>query len=130
MAFWQAQQFLTVLLIPQGWEHDAINWQRAQTGFTLWSVFLASCLIGPFFEELLFRGLIYTQIRHKAGTLLAISVSSGMFTLLHWNSSEAVWLFSAAVIYAILREKSGSIWPSVIAHVIQNVLTFWLYVSI
>lgn len=129
-AFWQIQQFTNALLNPDTWQHDALQWQQSQTGFSVWSVFMASCLIGPVFEELLFRGLIYTQIKHKTGFLLATLVSSGLFTTLHWNLSEALWLFSAGVIYAVIREKSGSIWPPVIAHIIQNVLTFWLYVSI
>ena len=130
LAFWKVQQFVSVLIYPDVWEQDARLWQEAQNGFNLSTVFIASCLVGPVFEELLFRGLIYNHLNKKTGTIWAMLISSALFTLLHWNMSEALWLFSAGVIYAILREKSGSIWPPVIAHIIQNVLTFWLYVSI
>jgi membrane protease YdiL (CAAX protease family) len=54
-----------------------------------------SGLIGPFAEELLFRGFLFTLLVRRAGwsVLAALLVSSLMFGLAHWPGSDGVLLY-------------------------------------
>lgn len=128
--FWQIQQITLAISAEVSWESGARQWQQAQQGFAMWSVFLASCVLAPVLEEMFFRGLVFTQLKARMPVLFAAMLSSALFTLLHWDANQAVWLFSAGVFYAYFREKSGSVWPAVLAHITHNVMTFWLYASL
>lgn len=128
--FWQVQQITLVISAEASWESDAKQWQQAQQGFAMWSVFLASCVLAPVFEELFFRSLVFTQLKARMHVLIAAMISSALFAALHWNMQTAIWLFCAGLCYAYLRKKSGSIWPAIIAHLVHNVMTFGLYASL
>ncbi|QIN84094.1 CPBP family intramembrane metalloprotease [Rubrobacter tropicus] len=83
-------------------------------------------LLAPFGEELLFRGMLYTFLR-RWGPVLALAVSSLIFGLLH--GADLVFLIHAALmgtLLALLYERSGSLWPGVMAHGLHNSLLFGL----
>lgn len=91
--------------------------------FTL--VVLLGGVLVPLTEELLFRGLLYAWLR-RWGVPLAVVASALVFGLFHGFS---VVFFTAAflgAISALLYEKSGSLWPSVVMHSLNNALAFAL----
>lgn len=80
---------------------------------------LLACSLVPLAEELLFRGVLYTWLR-RWGIVLAVTVSSVIFGLFHGGGAI---LFSSAalgVIAALAYERSGSLWPAVVAHATMN----------
>ena len=84
---------------------------------------LLAGLIAPFGEELLFRGVLFTWLR-RWGFVLAAILSALVFGLAHGFNV----VFPAAVVLgllcAFLYEKSGSIWPAVAAHAVNNTFIF------
>lgn len=83
-------------------------------------------LLGPVIEELLFRGVIYTYFR-RFGLVTALVVSSVPFALAHLGG---FLLFYAVVgvVFAMLYERSGSLWPGIIAHATNNTLVTLTFV--
>lgn len=77
-------------------------------------------LVGPFAEELLFRGVIYTWLRDRWNVWLANLASSLLFGILHGEVSVAGAAFVLGIILAWSYERSRSLWPPVLIHVLNN----------
>lgn len=94
-------------------------------GQTLSSIQLIMLLIlvaglAPLAEELFFRGMLYPLLRRHLGPAAAIGVNAGLFALAHFIPTLLPGLFIIGLALAYLRERSGSIWPCVLYHIIQN----------
>ncbi|MBI5098911.1 MAG: CPBP family intramembrane metalloprotease [Nitrospirae bacterium] len=93
------------------------------------------CLLCPFKEELLMRGLIYAFLRKKMNILISFITCSLFFTALHISSLTNInisltYIFFMSSIYCLLYEKYQSIVPSVSAHLFCNVLAIYANVII
>ena len=91
---------------------------------TLDIIFLAVAIVivAPFIEELFFRGFLYDQLRGKGGTLLTIVVTSLLFAFVHFSLITLIPIFIMGIAMGMLRERSGSILPSMIFHSANNLL--------
>lgn len=74
----------------------------------------------PFAEELFFRGALYPLLRQPLGPVLAIILNAALFSVVHFIPLLMPGLFVVGLFLAFLRERSGSIWPSVCLHALQN----------
>lgn len=88
---------------------------------------LVTSLVGPFAEELFFRGL-GVRVLAAFGVWTAIAVSAVVFGLVHGLpvALPTLVLFGAGL--AWLRVRSRSVWPSVAAHVGYNGLGILLLI--
>ncbi|WP_128104112.1 CPBP family intramembrane glutamic endopeptidase [Paenibacillus sp. DCT19] len=87
-------------------------------------VILAISIIIPFFEELLFRGLLFTTISNKYGTWWALIISSVVFGMLHGGVFIATSIFG--LIFGYIFYKTKSLLPGIILHIIWNSLSVFL----
>ena len=78
-------------------------------------------IVAPIAEELIFRGLVLKTIA-PYGKKLAIVVSALLFGLMHGNIKQFVGAFVCGIIFAAVDVKYGSILPSLIIHVLNNLL--------
>lgn len=83
--------------------------------------------LGPVVEELLFRGVLLSALRRRWQLGWAVAISSLAFALVHLPGLQWQWfalpdLLLLALALAWLRLHSGSIWPAVLAHGINNLL--------
>ncbi len=88
--------------------------------------FVTLVVVGPFIEELVFRGYLYGWLRKCGiGFWPTTLVVSALFGLVHlqWNVALDVFVLSIVMCYA--REKTGSIWASVIIHALKNAIAFY-----
>lgn len=81
------------------------------------------CLLGPIMEEIIFRGFILRSMQ-KYGNLTAIIVSSILFSMFHLNLVQFINPVLVGMLLAFIAIKSESIFPSMIAHVFNNTITF------
>ncbi len=81
-----------------------------------------SLTIAPVIEEVIFRGFFYPPIRKKFGVFWGIIVSALIFSVWHVGASlrGIVNLFIIGIIFAYLYERSSSLIPSIIAHIVFN----------
>ncbi len=82
---------------------------------------MAVAVIPPICEELFFRG--YLMHRFAAlGAPLAIGLQALLFTVFHLDLYGLVVYLVIGVVLGILRVWSGSIWPAVALHAVNNAL--------
>jgi membrane protease YdiL (CAAX protease family) len=109
--------------------------------------FLASvaaiALAPAFFEELLFRGVVLPALLRRLATSTALVVSAALFAAIHidptfaflglarHDTSLALGAFyrvpfalAVGLGLGALRIRSGSLWPSTVAHALLNAITF------
>lgn len=119
-----------VSLIPMPAVYDpAADFLKSLSGWQLYAM-AALVVLGPIFEELIFRGFLYNMTRSaisKNGTtrrvmadIVAIVVSSAMFALMHLNLSGFIAYFVAGAVLAESYRRSGSLWVPIIAHCLNN----------
>lgn len=90
------------------------------------TVILAHAVLTSLLEELLFRyiPLAFVSPITKRGAVL---VSALFFAFAHCNLYQIPYAFVAGVIFAAIDLAFGSIWPSVLIHFINNLLSIlWL----
>jgi CAAX protease family protein len=85
-------------------------------------------VLGPIAEELLFRGALFSALMRRWGPWPALTVPSALWALTHIDYEP--WLIASiaasGVFLAIIRWKSGSLYPPVALHVGANLLDFML----
>jgi membrane protease YdiL (CAAX protease family) len=112
---------LVQLLRGQGFENPQLPF-LAPDGFT-WFGFLSMLLLGgviaPFAEELFFRGVLYPWLRGW-GVNFGIIVSSVIFGAVHGELSVGASAAVLGLIMAWLVERSQSLWPAVVVHILNN----------
>lgn len=82
--------------------------------------FLATALVSPVVEEVIFRGLVYTRLQRAMPGWLAVILSAALFGLCH---GEAVWFcyaFVLGVVFALLTQATRSVLPGMLMHVVFN----------
>lgn len=84
------------------------------------------CVLPAFFEELLFRGFILASAK-RLGTAFAVITGGALFSLFHKNPAQTPYQFVMGALMCILAIKSGSLFPSVILHFINNFYIIVLY---
>lgn len=83
---------------------------------------LQALLLAPLVEEILFRGILFEELR-RFGTVTAYVASSLIFALLHWPGLGALPIFIVALSLAYAYHKYG-LPASVLLHFLQNSIAF------
>ena len=84
------------------------------------AAFFFIAVSAPVSEEIVFRGVVYRGYR-RSGTLLQAAVFSALlFAVGHLNFNQAAYAFVIGMILVLLVEATGSIWASIIYHVVFN----------
>lgn len=83
---------------------------------------LGAALITPILEEVVHRGVVYGRLRRMMGFIPSVIISALIFAILHFNIVQFIYAFLLGIIFALFVEKSGRLYPAVIAHVVANAL--------
>ncbi|HEV8003041.1 MAG TPA: type II CAAX endopeptidase family protein, partial [Planctomycetaceae bacterium] len=90
-------------------------------------VFLATLVLAaPIFEEWLFRGLLYRSLRRSWGLVTSVAISALLFTAIHPMASS-VAVLGLGVATALVLERTGRLWPSMLVHIGYNtfIVALW-----
>jgi len=77
-------------------------------------------LVPAFAEEILFRGYIFRAFEKNKGVIAALIFSSLIFALFHLQLTNILPLATLGAVMGLLTWMSGSIWPAVVAHFMNN----------
>jgi membrane protease YdiL (CAAX protease family) len=81
----------------------------------------AAVLVGPAFEDLLFRGVLFRALRRTQPASLTILATSAAFALAHAGNVRGLpYVLLGGLVLGLLRELSGSVLVSLAAHVAYN----------
>ncbi len=87
---------------------------------------LAGGLVGPFAEEVFFRGYLFAGMRQHLGLKWALLLNGLIFALIHILPTSYPPIFLLGVLFAGLLELTGSLWPAILVHSFINSLSFLL----
>lgn len=79
----------------------------------------------PVSEEILFRGYLFGKLKKISPIWLAILLTSLLFGVLHGAWNVAIDTIALSVVLCVLRQISGSIWPSILLHMTKNAIAFY-----
>ena len=86
-----------------------------------------TCVVAPICEELLFRGYIFTALRNWRGMWPAALITAVMFGGVHAGSAPALDLVPLGALgfgLCLLYRYTGSLYPCMIAHSLNNSIAF------
>jgi membrane protease YdiL (CAAX protease family) len=88
------------------------------------ALFVASlavmALLAPLVEEVVFRGLLYGWVAGRWGVTAAWFVSSILFAAAHVEPAHALLVLPLGLWFGWLRQRTDSLWPSLVAHMANN----------
>lgn len=74
----------------------------------------------PMFEEILFRGLIFNELRKNMNIYVAIIIQAIIFAVFHGNMLQGMYTFILGVILSLLYMWTKSLWANVLCHIVYN----------
>ncbi len=90
-----------------------------------WLVFLAAVVLAGLTEELLFRGILSRTLENtRLGFWGGAALASVAFAMLHrqYGSGGQLVIFAIGMTLSWIRAWSGSLWPAVMCHALNNAL--------
>lgn len=111
------------------WDTDLTRiFGRGWVGLSLTIVLVV--FVGPFVEEISFRGVVQSAARQRWGAWVSIAATSLLFALYHFDP----WMFAPTFVLGLalgwIAEKRRGLWPPIALHVLYNGITvvavFWL----
>ncbi len=83
-------------------------------------MFLLVAVLGPLFEEILFRGVIYQSMRRVMPVAAAIPLSAAAFSLAHGDVNGVIPLLALGCLLAYVFERTRSVVASTVTHCLWN----------
>lgn len=96
---------------------------RTDSFYLLFIIFFLSCIVAPFAEEIIFRGIVYPGFKSSFSTNLSMIISSIIFALLHNDFFVLPGLFVFGLFLSYLFEKYKNLWLSISVHFFNNFFT-------
>lgn len=87
---------------------------------------LSYAVLVPIAEEIVFRGILYGWLRLDMSPTASLVISSIVFGLCHGVGLNGVMTLLLGIGLAVLYEKSGSIVPGIVVHMINNAFSVTL----
>ncbi len=92
----------------------------ARTPSLLVASLAVMALLAPLVEEAVFRGLLYGWVAGRWGTTVAWLASSILFAAAHVEPTHALLVLPLGLWFGWLRRRTDSLWPSLVAHMVNN----------
>ncbi|MFZ1692688.1 MAG: type II CAAX endopeptidase family protein [Flavobacteriales bacterium] len=88
-------------------------------------LFIGVAILGPLFEELLLRGLLFGAVRHIADEHVSVAVTAGVFALMHLQYSLPIMLLilPMGIVLGYARARTGSLLVPIVLHMANNGLS-------
>lgn len=86
----------------------------------VWLSILAGSILIPLAEELLFRGIIFAELRRAFKPAVAILLNALIFAVFHMNLPQAGYVFVAGIVFAAAYYWSESLWLPIVLHMVYN----------
>lgn len=107
--------YTAALFFPNPVEASISGMQSSGFLLSLFSVAIFPALL----EEILSRGILLSGY-HFLGRWRAALASALLFGLLHMNPQQFPYAFLVGVIFCFLVERTGSLWASILPHLVIN----------
>jgi len=95
--------------------------------FSIFILVVQIALTGPIAEELFFRGFIYKLCRGRYKFIIAATVTSLLFSVIHKVPQGILPLFLISLSLCYIYEKTQNILPAIIFHSLHNIITLSVF---
>lgn len=103
----------------------ALDFARAHAPASRAALLVLASVVAPAVEEFIFRGILLRALQSYHGFTIASIVTSAVFALLHPQLPMGfLSIFVLGLVFSGLYGVTGSLWPSIIAHGINNGMVF------
>jgi len=103
-----------------------VGFGRPNQQYELFLIFTTLVVVAPVAEEIIFRGYLYGKLKKYVPIWAAILATSVLFGAIHGAWNLAVDTFSLSVVLCLLREYTGSLWASILLHMLKNSIAFFI----
>lgn len=122
-------QFFSISIFPE-WlrvpDESRIFLNRSP--FELFLVLTSVCLVAPFCEEFLFRGVFQRGLMQSLRRpLWAVAIAAAIFSAFHFDVVGFPARFELGVLFGVLLIRYDSVWPGMLAHAGNNLVPTVLY---
>ena len=93
-------------------------------GWTLVTV----CVLAPIFEEIIFRGRVFSMLHRSVGALSSALITALLFGLVHGDPRVMIDGFVAGMIFSFLYIRKGSIIAPILVHMCNNAIAYALMI--
>jgi membrane protease YdiL (CAAX protease family) len=112
---------LQARLLPPGWVEafdlaPLFDLPPAERG----GLAAVTCALAPLAEEAAFRGYLLSSLRLRLSPARAILATTAVFAALHLDPVRLPGLLLLGALFGWLAWRSGSLWPAVAAHAVNN----------
>jgi membrane protease YdiL (CAAX protease family) len=114
---------ITVLIPVPDWFDELMSKMVSKDIYS----FMTIVLFAPFFEELIFRGIILDGFLKVYSPRKSIICSSLLFALIHLNPWQAIDAFLIGLFIGWVYYKTQSIIPCILIHFTNNVIAFLIF---
>ena len=94
--------------------------EQAFSGQPVGLMILVVGIIGPICEELMFRVIVFHRLKDWVKPQAAIVISALLFGIYHGNVVQFFYATCMGVMLAIIYDKTGTLWISIVAHIAAN----------
>lgn len=84
--------------------------------------FIGTVILVPICEELLFRGIIFSELKRAIPARYAIFLTALLFAIFHWQAVQSFYVFFAGFVITLCYYYSSSIKLSILLHIVYNFL--------
>ena len=84
---------------------------------------LSTGILGPIIEELMFRGIIYNELKSKYSNMKSILIRTIFFAIIHINIIQILYALIIGFILIFVYEKYNNIKAPIILHMASNITT-------
>lgn len=107
-----------IIILPDWLESDFTALSHSIPGI------VCICLLAPWVEELLFRGVIMNRLnRQGKDPWRGILLSALMFGLIHVNPVQVFFGFLMGIALGWIAWHTRSLWPAIVAHALNNTMS-------
>lgn len=85
------------------------------------AVLILCVILGPFVEELIFRGVLLKMFGAACGVFFASVVTAALFAITHTETVQMIYTFVLGILLAAIRVRSTSLWPPILLHLSFNI---------
>lgn len=124
---WLLDYYYQINVLHVNMQDQAKKWLAQQDNLT--AAFISTVILAPIIEEMVFRGVLFKTINKYLSQFWTVLLLSAVFSSFHYSIIQTITLFIASVFYFWLSIKSKSIVPAITAHIINNALVFYYYLS-
>lgn len=104
-----------------------INPPQTVNAISIPMAIMTTGIIGPIYEEILFRYLLYNRLKNIYQYKKALLITTTIFALTHLNPIKILYAFILGLTFNYIYEKENNILAPILIHTSANIMSIFLY---